>query len=161
MDSFFAPEAPGSPQSVAARGLLRAVERVRSRRSLRAARREADEEIAHRRNPPLRVAWRVEELVSTKKRLDLAHAFRSLVRDSQPRYLPTASPVNRGAVRVESETLLAIAARIGDVDSPVAAKGIVLADRMLTDGSGPLYDRERAGELHGSLYAILEALEPR
>jgi hypothetical protein len=139
--------------------LLHAVDRVRSRRSLRSARREADAEIELRRNPPLRVAWRVEELVSTKNRLDLSHALRSLVRDSQPRYLPTASPVNRGAVRVESQSLLAIAARIGDLDSPVAAKGIVLADRLLVDGSGPLYDRERAQELHGSLCAIREALE--
>ena len=117
-------------------------------------------EIVHRRTPPLRLAWRVEELVSTKNRLDLAHSLRSVVRDSGPEYLPTASPVNRGAVRAESEALLDIATRIADLDRPVAPKGLVLADGLLTDGSGPLYDRERVGELPALLDATLVALEP-
>ena len=143
------------------RGLLHAVDRIKTRRSLRAARRAADLELAHRRTPLLRLAWRVEELVSTKNRLDLAHSLRSLVRDSGPQYLPTASPVNRGAVRVESETLLAVAARISDLDRPVTARGMVLAEGLLADVSGPLYDRERAEELPAFLEAVLEALEPR
>lgn len=160
MDSSLPADAPGSPHSVPVRGLLHAIDRVEARRSLRAARRAADVEIAHRRTPPLRLAWRVEELVSTKNRLDLAHSLRSLVRDSSPAYLPTASPVNRGAVRAESEALLEVATRIADLDRPVAPKGLVLADGLLTDGSGPLFDRERVGELPAFLDATLVALEP-
>jgi hypothetical protein len=106
--------------------LWHALERVRARRTLRAARRAADIELAHRDSPPLRLAWRVEELVATKNRLDLAHSLRSLVRDAGPRYLPTASPVNRLAVRGESETLLAVAGRLADLERPVAARGVVL-----------------------------------
>jgi hypothetical protein len=142
------------------RGLLQTVERLRARRALRAARRTADTELALRRHPPLRLAWRVEELVSTKNRLDLAHALRSVVRDSSPRYLPAASPINRVAVRAESEAILDVAARLADTERAVAARGVVLADRLVTDGSGPLYDRERVDELPAYLDSTRNALEP-
>jgi hypothetical protein len=142
------------------RGLLHTVERLRERRVLRAARSRADTELAHRKHPPLRLAWRVEELVATKNRLDLAHALRSAVRDSSARYIPSASPVNRVAVRSESDVILAIAARLTDTDRAVAARGIVLADRLLTDGSGPLYDRARVDDLPAYLESTLSALEP-
>jgi hypothetical protein len=36
----------------------------------------------------------------------------------------------------------------------------VLADRLVTDGSGPLYDRERVDELPAYLDSTLSALEP-
>jgi hypothetical protein len=137
------------------------LERLHARRGLRDARRAADTEIARRRIPPLRLAWRVEELVSTKSRLDLAHAIRSLVRDASPRYLPAAAPVNRLAVRAQSEVFLAIAGRLADLDRPVAAQGVVLAARLLTDASGPLYDCERSDELPDYLDATILALDAR
>jgi hypothetical protein len=127
-------------------------------RGMRAA---ADTELARRDRPPLRLAWRVEELVATKNRLDLAHSLRSLVRDARPRYMPSASPFNRIAVRSESETFLSVANRLADLERPVAARGVVLLDRLLIDGSGPLYDREIADELAPSLAHALDALEPR
>jgi len=125
---------------------------------LRAA---ADTDLARRDRPPLRLAWRVEELVGTKNRLDLAHSVRSLVRDARPSYLPSASPFNRLVVRAESDALLAVAARLADLERPVAAQGVVLLERLLTDGSGPLYDRDRVDEFGATLDAILGALEPR
>ncbi len=99
--------------------------------------------------------------MSTKNRLDLAHSLRSLVRDARPSYLPSASPFNRLAVRAESDELAAIAARLTDLERPVAARGVVLLERLLVDGSGPLYDRERVDEFVPTLDAILEGLEPR
>ena len=141
--------------------LWRAVERLRERRRLRVARWAADTELAFRTSEPLRLAWRVAELVSVKNRLDLAHAIRSLVRDASPRYVLSASPVNRVAVRAEADALLRVAARLADVARPVAARGVVLADRLLTDGSGPLYDRERVDELPAHLDTTAAALEPR
>ena len=134
-------------------------ERLKARRSLQAARGAADGELLVRESPPLRLAWRVEELVAAKNRLDLAHTIRSLVRDAGPRYLPSASPVNRTAVRSESDMLLAIATRLADVRQRVAARGVILVDRLLLDGTGPLYDRARAPELHALLVAALAALE--
>jgi hypothetical protein len=140
--------------------LFRGLGRLKARRTLRAARWAADKELAHRPTAPLRLSWRVEELLSTKNRLDLAHALRSLVREANVRYLPGPSPVNRLAVRAEAQAILAIADRIADLGQPVSARGVVLADHLLTDGSGPLFDRERVDELPAYLDATLHALEP-
>jgi hypothetical protein len=137
------------------------VGRLKGRRALRRARSAADSELARRRLAPLRLAWRVEELVSTKNRLDLAHSIRSLVRDAQTRYMPSASPFNRLAVRAESDQLGAVAARLADLERPVAARGVVLVERLLTDGSGSLYDSELASDFGPTLDAVLDALEPR
>jgi len=135
---------------------------MKVRRAERKARWDADTEIASLDSRiPLRLAWRVDELVTTKNRLDLAHSVRSLVADAGTRYLPSASPVNRPAVRAQSERLLAVAERLSDLERPVSPRGVVLADRLLTDGSGPLYDRERAGELGRYLDSNLVALERR
>jgi hypothetical protein len=134
---------------------------LKSRRALRAARSAADTELLRLDDTPLRLVWRAEELVVPKNRLELAHSLRSLVRDSAVRYLPSASPVNRAAVRGESETLLALAARLADVHRAVAARGVLLVDRLLVDGAGPLYDRRRVDELPHYLERALTALEPR
>lgn len=141
-------------------GVWRGLGRLRARRALRALRAAADTDLARRDRPPLRLAWRVEELVGTKNRLDLAHSVRSLVRDARPSYLPSASPFNRLVVRAESDALLAVAARLADLERPVAARGVVLLERLLTDGSGPLYDRDRVDEFGSTLDTILGALEP-
>ncbi len=143
------------------RAFWRPLREFRVRRALRAARWAADTELAFRKLPPLRLAWRVEELVSTKNRLDLAHSLRTLVRDAGPRYVLTASPVNRLAVRAESDALLSAADRLSDLARPVAARGVVLIERLLVDPSGPLYDRERVDELPTYLDCALEGLEPR
>lgn len=142
-------------------GVWRGLGRLRARRALRALRAAADTDLARRDRPPLRLAWRVEELVGTKNRLDLAHSVRSLVRDARPSYLPSASPFNRLVVRAESDALLVVAARLADLERPVAARGVVLLERLLTDGSGPLYDRDRVDEFGSTLDTILDALEPR
>jgi hypothetical protein len=139
----------------------RGLGRLKARRETRAMRASADAELARRTLPPLRLAWRVEELVATRNRLDLAHSVRSLVRDAEPRYLPSASPFNRLAVRAEANRLLAVAARLADLERPVAARGVVLVDRLLTDGSGPLYDRELADDFASAIDEILDVLQPR
>ena len=142
-------------------GVWRGLGRLKARRAMRAVRASADAELARRSLPPLRLAWRVEELVSAKNRLDLAHSVRSLLRDAQTRCLPSASPFNRIAVRAESDRLGAVAARLADLERPVAARGVVLVERLLTDGSGPLYDHEHADDFGATLDVILHTLEPR
>lgn len=141
--------------------LVTKLKELKARRAVRAARWAADAELVRRTSPPLRLSWRVEELLAPKNRLELAHILRSLVRESNARYLPSASPVNRIAVRAEAETLLAIAARLADLERPVAPRGVVFVDRMLVDGSGPLYDRERIDDLPVYLDTAVQALEPR
>ena len=153
--------AAGTRRTLPFAGVWHGLGRLRARRALRALRAAADTDLARRDRPPLRLAWRVEELVGTKNRLDLAHSVRSLVRDARPSYLPSASPFNRLVVRAESDALLAVAARLADLERPVAARGVVLLERLLTDGSGPLYDRDRVDEFGSTLDTILGALEPR
>jgi hypothetical protein len=134
---------------------------LQARRAQRAARRTADAELVGREFAPLQLAWRVEELTTPKNRLKLAGTLRSLVRDASPRYLPGASPFNRLAIRAEADTLNALVSRLSELDRPVAARGILLIDGLLADGTGPLYDRELADELPGRLDTALAALEPR
>lgn len=141
------------------RALWRSLEGLRARRALRVARWAADAELVRRETPPLRLAWRVEELVTPKSRLELAHTLRSLVREASPRYLVSASPVNRLAVRAEAEALLTVSARLADLERPVAARGVILMERLLVDGSGPLYDRELVDDLPVYLGTALAALE--
>lgn len=128
------------------------------RRRLRSERRAADEELIDSTWVPPRLAWRVGELVIRSNRLDLARSLRRVIRDADARYLPNASPINRPAIRAESRKLLEIARRLED-DRPVPPRGVLLADRLLTDGLGPLYSRERTDELPSYLDAALDALE--
>ena len=106
------------------------------------------------------LAWRVNELVAQKKRVALAQSLRGVVDAGDARYLPSASPINRVAVRAEAKRLLAIANRLEDA-GPVAPRGVILLDRLLVDGSGPLYSRDRAEKLSAYLDVSRDALEPR
>jgi hypothetical protein len=143
------------------RTLWHPLRELRARHALRAARWAADAELLRRDTAPLRLAWRAAELVDPTNRLELAHTLRSLVREANPRYLPTASPVNRVAVRAESEMLLALAARLADLERSVAPRGVLLVQRLLVDGAGPLYERESVDDLPVYLDVALGALEPR
>jgi hypothetical protein len=151
----------GGARQVSFTDVWRGLGRLKARRAMRAMRASADAELARRTLPPLRLAWRAEEVVATRNRLDLAHSVRSLVHDAEPRYLPSASPFNRLAVRPETDRLNDVAARLADLERPVAARGVVLLDRLLTDGSGPLYDRELADDFGAALDQIVDTLEPR
>ena len=142
-------------------GVRRAVERLRSRRELAAARRAADREILLSPAPSLRHTWRAAELSTPKVRLELARTLHDVVREADIRHAPSASLVNRAAVRDQADRLLALGNRLADLERPVAARGVLLVDHLLTDGSGPLYDRSRTAALPFYIDAALDALEPR
>jgi len=132
---------------------------VRDRRELRAARDAADEELLVGGLPTTLTTWRADELTSTKNRLELAGSVRRLVRMADARYLPGATPLNRLVVREEAETLGALADRLEDLERPVSARGMLLMDKLVTDGYGPLYVPYRAGELHWTLPRIAKSLD--
>jgi hypothetical protein len=132
---------------------------LRKRRRLAAARRDADAELAATTLPSPRLAWRTNELCSDDHRREVAESILDVLQASRSRVLPSASPLNRGAARAEAELFLRIAAVLEDVGRPVRPRGILLVERLLTDGSGPLYARERERRLHGSLEEALRALE--
>jgi hypothetical protein len=129
-----------------------------ARRVMRAERGRADGELADARLPSPRLAWRVNELVAADNRLRLARQLTDVVHASDERRLPNARPVNRGAVRENRSELLDIAARLFDTRRPVAARGVVLLERLLDNGA--LFGNGRPIQLRVEAARIREALEP-
>jgi hypothetical protein len=129
------------------------------RRALRGARRRADEELAVTCLPPPRLAWRAAELVADENRIDLARSLTDVVHAADERLLPAASPIVRIAVRECRPQLLAIAARLFEVSKPVPARGVLLVEHLLTDGSGPLYGRGTSEGLLAAAADILVVLD--
>ena len=121
--------------------LLAPVRSWEARRALRGARRRADEELAATRLPPPRLAWRAAELVADENRIGLARSLTDVVHAADERLLPAASPIARSAVRACRPQLLALAACLFDVSKPVSARGVLRAEHLLADGTGPLYGR--------------------
>ena len=111
---------------------------------------------------PQATAWRAAELTAPRNRLALARSIRRLVRCGGcplPAGRCAAQPA-RGARRSGD------AAGCSPTGSrhrrrPVAARGILLLDRLLTDGYGPLYVSYRAMELRGVLARAADDLEVR
>ena len=147
MDKTLSAGAEHAVRATTGWSLFRGIGELKARRAVRVARWAADAELLRRTTPPLRLAWRVEELVAPKKQArarPLAPAARAR---RPPGRLPNASPVNRLAVRAESDALTALADRLADLERAVAARGVLLVERLLTDGFSPLYERESADDL--------------
>lgn len=158
----FADIAAGARPAVVPLALLTRVRaRLRTNREFRVARRRADSELLHSRLPSPRLAWRVAELTADANRLELARALRQRVREADVRYLPSASPLNRVAVRANSAALLTLAARLEDLSRPVSARGVLLAERLLTDARGSLYGWGSEAGVGSVLDAVRAALEGR
>lgn len=67
-------------------------------------------------------------------------------------------PLNRAGVRPYAATLAALADHVGDLSRPVAPRGILLLDDLLTHGDSPLYAREYLAQLPDRLREIETAL---
>jgi len=135
--------------------------RLRLRRELRIARREADEELVASIYTTPRTAWRAAELTSHKNRATLARSIERLIDSADARHLPGPTPLNRIAVREQADRLRQLADLIRGPEVPVTARGLLLIDRLLTDGYGPLYVSYRAIELPDVLSRCFEALVPQ
>jgi hypothetical protein len=61
-------------------------------------------------------------------------------------------------VRPYAATLAALADRVGDLSRPVAPRGILLLEDLLTQGDSPLYARENVEQLPERLREIETAL---
>ena len=111
--------------------------------------------------PSPRLAWRVHELIAPEFRLAVSRGLTDVVHESNGGRLPGASPLNRAAVRSVRPQLLALASRLADLDVHVLPRGVLLADRLVTDSHSPLYDRERAELAGREVDRALTALERR
>ncbi len=121
----------------------------------------ADRLLLDRRELPVELAWRERELVSSRERRRVARSLRGLVRSLQRQVVMTAQVVNRPAARPQVSKFLALAERLERDEAPVAARGMLVLRRLLTNACSPLFDRTRADELPEQLDRALSALEPR
>lgn len=143
-------------------GAARALQRYVELRQLRSA---ADrlirrDDIRTRQSPFL--GWRADELTKPSRRRTLARSLRHIVRELDPSALPGASPLNRRAARPYADRLSELAGVVDDLDVRVSARGVLLAESLLTDSASPLYDRQRAGQIDSALTRVEKALvEPR
>jgi hypothetical protein len=103
--------------------------------------------------------WRSDQLTGAGNRRVLARTLRGIVGELDRRLLPGASPVNRAAARPYLGVIRALAARMGELERPVSPEGILLVERLLTEGWGPLYWQARAQELGAALARCLAGLE--
>lgn len=141
--------------------LLAPVQAWSARRALRAARASADEQLLASRLPSPRLAWRAAELTAQEHRIELGRSLTDVVHAADERLLPSASPLDRSAVRESRAQLLGLAARLFDADRAVAPRGVLLVERLLGDGFGPLYGRSGTRPLRLELARALAALDGR
>jgi hypothetical protein len=131
----------------------------RDRRRLHAERQSADEQLLASRLPSPRHAWRTEELVSEDNRTALGRSLTDAVHASDERLLPSASPLDRNAIRACRAPLLELASHLHDPDRQVTPRGVLLAERLLTNGSGPLYGHGEPRRLRLEVKRIAAALD--
>jgi len=106
------------------------------------------------------LVWRAEELTGRHNRKSLARSLHGIVRELERPSPVTARPLNRRGIRPHLELLRALADRVALLDRPVAAQGMVLVERLLTDGlASPLYVGGRRGDLRAAVGACFDALD--
>ena len=103
------------------------------------------------------VAWRTLELTSPHHRRVVAGEAARLARELDAATLPGAVPLNRAAVRPYRSDLETLA-RVLAGSEQVSARGVLLAERLLTSPASPLYDAAAAGSLDGELRRVISAL---
>jgi len=112
-----------------------------------------------------RYAWRVEELTSAHERRLLARSVRDVVSLVQKPSLQAIVPLNRDALRPHLALLAKLAHRLGDLQQPVAAAGILGVRRLLTQPDSCLYAPLAYGgripRAEAELTEILDRLEVR
>jgi hypothetical protein len=106
---------------------------------------------------------RVERLVSRRHRRQTAKALRDLVQESthrSPSLLNANLPIEARAVWTNAERILALADQLEEAPE-VDPRGVILCDRLLTDGASPAYAAEDHGQLGAAVESAREALEVR
>ena len=151
-----APQIPWSA-GVAGAGLFAAagaVRRAQVAAERRAARRVADDRILRGHGVPV---WREEELTSPRARAGRRREVERLLRAASADRLPSASPIDRGAVRVSEPLFRRLAERLDD-DQPISARGVLFVDQLLRDPASPVYG-SHAELLPRALSRVLGALD--
>jgi hypothetical protein len=104
-------------------------------------------------------AGRYVEPVTARRRRELERSVEGVLRNIDPKRRPGASPLNRRGQWLYEPELRSLARRLGDLDRPVSLHGLSLIQNLLSDPGGPLYDRDRIGELPETVRKILVSLD--
>ena len=105
---------------------------------------------------------RAERLISRRHRAHSAKALRDLVAESThraPSLFNANLPIQARAVWENAELILALAQDLEELPS-VDPRGVILTDRLLTDGASPAYAVEDHGELARAVERARAALKP-
>ena len=103
---------------------------------------------------------RIDELEDPRLRKTLARSFRRVAHDVNSFGRPmTPAQHNRRILRPHAQQIRCLAERLDDRTRPVAPRGMAMAYRLITMGSGPLYNAHHAQELPAHLNATLGALD--
>jgi hypothetical protein len=106
------------------------------------------------------LTWRAAELVSDGNRMLLARSLRGIVRDVERPSLPSAAPLDRSAIGPHLALVGMLAGRLAALEHPVAPRGMVLVEELLTDGgASPLYLGGRPEGLPAAIERCLAALD--
>jgi hypothetical protein len=129
-----------------------------------ASRRSLDDALADGASPlwSPELALRARQLVSHGSRQQFATSLERLVTEAQRSVSPraVAVPLPRREISEAQTSLLSIATRLRD-ERPVYARGMALVSRLLSDGSGPLYNSNAGGSMGHAVGAIAAALDGR
>ena len=104
-----------------------------------------------------RAAW----LTSRGHRSRLARSLRGLLEPTTGRRGPSSAIAPHRAELAGARLALARVAALLEIDEPVYARGVAMAEQLLTEGDSHLYVPERAGQLRDEVEAIVDALEGR
>jgi hypothetical protein len=107
------------------------------------------------------LAARAQDIVALHRRERLAHYWeRALAAASRPApALCNAVPLRRGPL-LAAEPAITELARLLRAPLPVSARGVAMAQVLLTDAGGPLYWSAAPESLHVALRAAIERLDP-
>lgn len=142
------------------------VRRVRIRDRLLSRLRAAalDRELASGASPESSIALAVHarHLCEWAERSVLAQSLTRIaaagVADDRPGRPSHRIPLSQTAIRRSGAELSAVVARL-EAGAPVGVQGVARIRKLLTDGTGPLYQRAAPGRLGRELRAALEAMD--
>ncbi len=107
------------------------------------------------------LAVRAHLLVSPAVRHALARNWEDLLVRARTPPVPRDPrvPINRHSI-VASEPEIREIGHALLAPLPVAARGVAMASRLLSDGRGPLYDRRRSADVSSAVRSVIAELDP-
>jgi hypothetical protein len=107
----------------------------------------------------LDLAVHADLLARPEQRTVLAAGLREIMTSANTRSLKLRVPLVRDRIREAGNELEAVAGRLG-APGPVSVQGLAMLRTLLTDGTGPLFQRGNCSDLDELLESALRGLDP-